>query len=226
MTTTDRALPAVLLALTMVTGIVDAVSFLGLGHIFTANMTGNVVFLGFAAAGAAGLSVARSAAALAAFGIGAVLAGRMEAKMRAGPRQRWVGGAFAIEAALLFASAAIAAGSGADLTSRGTVLYAVIVFTGLAMGIRNGTVRKLGVADLTTTVLTLGIAGLAADSSLAGGANPGWSRRTASVATMFAGAALGAWLLRSSLAWALGTAGTISFVCSLAVALSAEHADE
>ena len=55
--TTDRALPAVLFTLTMVTGIVDAASFLGLGHIFTANMTGNVVFLGFAAAGAPGLSV-------------------------------------------------------------------------------------------------------------------------------------------------------------------------
>ena len=51
---TGRALPAVLLALTLVTGVVDAVSFLGLGHIFTANMTGNVVFLGFAAAGAVG----------------------------------------------------------------------------------------------------------------------------------------------------------------------------
>src|SRR3954469_8546715 len=94
--TADRALPAVLLALTMVTGLVDAVSFLGLGHIFTANMTGNVVFLGFAAAGAAGLSVARSGAALAAFAAGAVVAGRMEARMRAGPRHRWASGAFAI----------------------------------------------------------------------------------------------------------------------------------
>lgn len=73
--TSDRALPAVLLALTMVTGVVDAASFLGLGHIFTANMTGNVVFLGFAAAGAAGLSIARSGAALAAFAAGAILAG-------------------------------------------------------------------------------------------------------------------------------------------------------
>src|SRR5438067_4052553 len=148
---TDRALPAVLLTLTMVTGVVDAASFLGLGHIFTANMTGNVVFLGFAAAGAPGLSVARSGAALVAFAAGAVLAGRMEARMRTGPRHLWTSGAFAIEAALLIASAAVAAGSGSDLTERGTVLYPVIILTGLAMGIRNATVRKLGVADLTTT---------------------------------------------------------------------------
>jgi uncharacterized membrane protein YoaK (UPF0700 family) len=214
--TTDRALPTVLLALTLVTGVVDAASFLGLGHIFTANMTGNVVFLGFAAAGAAGLSIARSGAALVAFAAGAVFAGRMEARMRAGPRRTWVSGAFALEAALLLASATVAAGSGADLTERGTVLYAVIILTGLAMGIRNATVRKLGVADLTTTVLTLGIAGLAADSSLAGGENPGWRRRAGSVAMMFAGAALGAFLLRTSLAWALGIAGAASGACAVA----------
>jgi len=47
---TDR-LPVGLLALTAVSGILDAVSFLALGHIFTANMTGNVVFLAFAAVG-------------------------------------------------------------------------------------------------------------------------------------------------------------------------------
>ena len=212
----DRAFPAVLLLLTVVAGVVDAASFLGLGHIFTANMTGNVVFLGFAAAGGAGLSVARSSAALAAFAAGAVLAGRMHAAMRAGPRHRWASAAFAIEAALLLASAAVAAGSGSDLTGRGTVLYAVIVFTGVAMGIRNATVRKLGVPDLTTTVLTLGIAGLAGDSSLAGGTNPGWKRRAGSVVAMFAGAALGVWLLRTSVAWTVGIAGGTSLVCALA----------
>jgi uncharacterized membrane protein YoaK (UPF0700 family) len=63
----EGILPFVLLGLTATTGIVDAVSFLALGHVFTANMTGNVVFLGFAVAGAQGLSVARSGAALAAF---------------------------------------------------------------------------------------------------------------------------------------------------------------
>jgi uncharacterized membrane protein YoaK (UPF0700 family) len=196
--------------LTLVTGVVDAVSFLGLGHIFTANMTGNVVFLGFAAVGAEGLSVARSAAALVAFAGGAIFAGRMEARMSSGPRLRAAGSAFAIEAALLLASAAVTA------TGRQGSLYALIVLTALAMGIRNGTIRKLGVPDLTTTVLTLGIAGLAADSSLAGGANPGWRRRAASVAAMFAGAALGAWLLRTSLALPLGIAGALSAACALA----------
>jgi uncharacterized membrane protein YoaK (UPF0700 family) len=218
--TTDRALPPVLLALTLVTGIVDAVSFLGLGHIFTANMTGNVVFLGFAAAGAPGLSVPRSAVALAAFALGALVAGRMGAEVIAGRQHRLAASAFGIEAALLLASAAVAAGSGSDLTGRGRVLYMVIVLTGFAMGIRNGTVRKLAVADLTTTVLTLAIAGVAADSSWAGGTNPRWNRRVASVAIMFAGAALGAWLLRASMSWALSIAGVVSAACAVVIAFA------
>ena len=45
-------LPPLLLGLTVVTGLVDAFSYLLLGHVFVANMTGNVVFLGFAIAGA------------------------------------------------------------------------------------------------------------------------------------------------------------------------------
>ena len=45
-------LPPVLLSMTVVTGLVDAVSYLTLGHVFAANMTGNVAFLSFALAGA------------------------------------------------------------------------------------------------------------------------------------------------------------------------------
>src|ERR1700738_2672506 len=60
-------LPLILLVMTGTTGLVDAVSYLGLGRVFTANMTGNVVFLGFAAVGVKGLSVARSLVSLAAF---------------------------------------------------------------------------------------------------------------------------------------------------------------
>ncbi len=67
----DRLLPALLLALTAVTGFVDAVSCVALGHVFTANITGNVVFIGFAMAAAPGLSIDRSGVALGAFLIGA-----------------------------------------------------------------------------------------------------------------------------------------------------------
>ena len=172
----DRVLPAVLLALTLVTGTVDAVSYLALGHVFTANMTGNVVFLGFAIAGAPGLSIARSGAALAAFIIGATAAGRLTARMAPGPRHRWTSMGFGVEAVLLLTAAALAAGAREDLLRDPPRLYGLIVLTGIAMGVRNAVVRKLGERDLTTTVLTLTITGIAADSSLAGGANPGWPR--------------------------------------------------
>ena len=209
-TSPEPFLTPALLGLTVVTGVVDAVSYLALGHVFTANMTGNVVFIGFAAAGASGLSVARSVTALAAFFVGAVLGGRMAHRMGAGPLRRWTAFAFGGEAVLFLGALAAASGQGSSLTGAAARLYAVIVLTGLAMGLRNATVRRLGVADLTTTVLTLTIAGLAADSTLAGGSNPGWQRRTASVMAMLVGAAVGAWLLTYSVALPLALCAALS----------------
>ena len=57
-------LPPLLLAMTVVTGLVDSFSYLVLGHVFVANMTGNVVFLAFALVGARGFSIPASIAAL------------------------------------------------------------------------------------------------------------------------------------------------------------------
>jgi uncharacterized membrane protein YoaK (UPF0700 family) len=211
----ERSLSPVLLALTAVTGFVDAVSYLALGHVFTANMTGNVVFLGFAVAGAPGLSMARSGIALAAFIAGALAGGRLVARPGDDSRPHWPSNGFAIEAALLLVTSALAFGAGHDLLEQPRRLYGLIVLTGLAMGIRNAIVRRLAERDLTTTVLTLTITGIAADSSLAGGTNPGWTRRAAAVALMFAGAAAGAWLLRYSAALALLSGALISALCAL-----------
>src|SRR2546425_10825210 len=89
MTNSDR-LPLALLTLTGVTGVIDAVSFLGLGRVFTANMTGNVVLLGFAVAGAPGLSIPRSAVSLIAFLVGAGAGGHIGHSMAGGSRRRWL----------------------------------------------------------------------------------------------------------------------------------------
>src|SRR5438067_9706100 len=103
----ESRLVGALLAQTVATGLIDAVSYLALGHVFTANMTGNVVFLGFAVAGAPGLSVARSGTAVAAFFMGAVIGGRMAAGMSGRRRDRWTSAAFAAEAALFLAATAV-----------------------------------------------------------------------------------------------------------------------
>ena len=210
---TDPLAP-VLLGLTVATGIIDAVSYLGLGRVFTANMTGNVVLLGFAAAGVPGQSVARSTVALLAFLIGALVGGRLGRRMGTSPRNRWTGFAFGLEGALVTVATAISLGCPASEPIAPIHLYSLIVLTGLAMGVRNATVRKLGVPDLTTTVLTLTITGLAADSSLAGGSNAGWGRRVSAILALLAGAALGALLLESSLALALGAGAVITSVCA------------
>ncbi|MER5598047.1 YoaK family protein [Streptomyces sp. NPDC002265] len=184
-------LVAVLLTLTVVSGLIDAVSYLGLGHVFTANMTGNVVVLGFAAAGAPGFSVPHTAASLLSFLVGAVAGGRVARRLGEGSRRTWARLTLAAEAVLLGASAAVAfAAPGATGTT-----YTLIVLTAFAMGLRNATVRKLGVPDLTTTVLTMTLTGLASDSRAGGGSGRHSPRRTASVVAMAVGALLGAWLV-------------------------------
>ncbi len=182
-----RPLLAALLVLTLVSGLVDAVSYLGLGRVFTANMTGNVVVLGFAAAGAAGFSVTATITSLGAFLAGAVAAGR--AARRSRDTRRLFIAAMAAEAVLVGAAALIS--FLAATTATGWARYTVIAILGLAMGMRNAAVRRLGVADLTTTVLTQTLTGLATDSSLAGGANPRGPRRAGAVVAMLAGAVAG-----------------------------------
>jgi uncharacterized membrane protein YoaK (UPF0700 family) len=198
----DAAIRWSLLGLTTVTGVVDAVSFLGLGHIFTANMTGNIVFLGFAIGGGPGVSVARSLTALIAFACGGICGGRINTRDLSATRSLLA--AMGFESLLLLFAAASTAPPAFHASS---VAYVVIVSTALAMGLRNAVVRKLGVADLTTTVLTLTIVGLAADSRLAGGTGDRSGRRILSMTAMCIGATGGAVLLgRFGISAALGVA--------------------
>ncbi|MEU6554898.1 YoaK family protein [Streptomyces sp. NPDC046915] len=182
-------LVAVLLVLTVVSGLIDAVSYLGLGRVFTANMTGNVVVLGFAAAGAPGFSVPHTATSLACFLVGAAAGGRVSARYGGGSRRTWARVMLGSEAVLMGISAAVA-----FFAPTGTV-YALIALTAFAMGLRNATVRKLGVPDLTTTVLTMTLTSLASESRAGDGTGHRSPRRTASVLAMATGATLGAWLV-------------------------------
>ncbi len=191
-TSPDGPLPALLLVLTGVTGLVDAVSYLKLGHVFVANMTGNVVFLGFAVADAADFSIPASLLAIAAFMAGALVGGRIAS--RAGQhRGRLLALATYLQIALVGAALAVSM-AGFDLEAA-LSQYSLIALLALAMGVQNAAARRLAVPDLTTTVLTLTLTGLAADSTLAGGKNPHPGRRLQATAVMFLGAAVGAFLV-------------------------------
>jgi uncharacterized membrane protein YoaK (UPF0700 family) len=223
---TEKIIPYALLGMTAVTGLVDAVSFLSLGRVFTANMTGNIVLLAFATAHVSGLSIPRSLTALLAFLVGAVLGGRVMAQASADSQIRFAAQAFLLEVVFLLVASFCGIGYRIDLLDDSFQPFTLIVLTALAMGTRNAAVRRLAIPDLTTTVLTLTITGIGADSSLANGNNPRLARRVAAVAAMFLGAAVGAVVIQYSISAALWLATAISAACSAALVRSVGASDK
>ena len=138
----SRQTVAALLTLTAVTGLVDAVSYLRLGRVFVANMTGNVVFLGFSADPRSGLSAAASVIAIAGFLLGALAGGRAAHALAAVRPGRWLAMAFTGEALILGAVAAL---TGTHvLPFAGSGRFATIAVLAMALGVQNSTVRHLG----------------------------------------------------------------------------------
>lgn len=195
-------LPVLLLGLTILTGLVDAVSILSLGRVFVANMTGNVVFIGFALAGAPGFSLTASVSALAGFLVGAGFGGHLATLWRS-HRGRLLLAGSSVELVCVTAALVIVAVAPTHLPHG--VQDAAAAVLGAALGTQNAVVRALAVPDLTTTVLTMTLTGLVAD--VRGGFGPASLRRLLAVLTMFGGAFLGATLvLKVSPTAALGVA--------------------
>ena len=208
-----KRLPALLGLLTLVTGFVDAVTYLKFGHVFVANMTGNIVFLGFAFAGAKDISIAGSLVALFAFLVGAFVGGVLS---RQGMHEsRFLASSSLLKVVLLAV---------ATLTSAlGASPFGIIAALGITMGLQNAVARRLAIADVTTTVLTMTLTGIAADSSLGGGDDVRLGRRLLAVAIMFIGAFAGAALvLNYGIPLTLATAAAIVTVVSAGAYLSGE----
>jgi uncharacterized membrane protein YoaK (UPF0700 family) len=201
-------LPGLLLILTVVTGVVDSISILALGRVFVANMTGNVVFAGFAIVGAPGFSLSASLFALAGFLAGAAVGGTMIIRV-GGDRAALLRAGTAAEVALAAVALVLAALSGDPGVSHGTthiiagafgagITDALAAVLATAMGIQNAVARKLAVPDLTTTVLTMTLTGIGADlRTVLGGAarstaRADLTRRLLAIGTMLAGALAGA----------------------------------
>ncbi|GHB84890.1 membrane protein [Streptomyces cirratus] len=187
-----EVLAPLLIVLTFVSGVVDAVSYLGLGHVFVANMTGNVVFLGFALAGDRSLSAPDSLLALGAFLAGAAAAGRLR---RATGAARMFAPLVGVQTLLVGGALALSAAGGGPPAG-------MIALLALGMGLQNAVVHRLSVPDLTTTVVTRALTGLAADPW-----GPAPLRRLVTVVALLLGALTGALLThRHGASWALALA--------------------
>ena len=164
-------------------------------------------------AGAPGLSITRSLTALIAFLIGALIGGRVATRLSEVVTPSWITTALSLEAALLLAAT-----------------LARYQFPWIRREVRSNCIRSsrlprvrwefgtqqfasMAIPDLTTTVLTLTITGLAADSGFAGGTSPRWRRRLLAVLLMFFGAVIGTLLLRRSLVLPLAIATLLSICC-------------
>lgn len=184
----ERAFRVLLVVLTTVSGLVDAISYLKLGHVFVANMTGNVVFIGFALAGATEVSVEPSLVAIGAFLFAALAAGRLGRSMPAKPA-RLLSAAAAIQVAILLLAAALGV---VVRPSSDPARYVMVALLSAAMGIQSATTTRLNVPGFNSTVvLTTMLSTLASNSRLAGGsgAQNGW--RILAVLAMLTGGLIG-----------------------------------
>lgn len=214
----EREYTLALLVLTAATGAVDGVSYLALDRVFTGNMTGNVLFIGFGLAGVADIPVLNNLVALLTFLLGAALGSRLT---RSG-----AGGAVKLPRSSMWvlvcttAGTFVLAGVWLAVGHLGTPI--MVVLTGvlaLLLGAQASAVKHIGIRDLSTVVVTMTMVNLAGDSRLAGGAGAAWFRRVGAIVTMGLGALASAAVVRHlGGAWALVLAGVI-----MAVALGLLH---
>jgi uncharacterized membrane protein YoaK (UPF0700 family) len=182
-------------------------------------MTGNIVFVGFALAGAPGFSLSASLFALAGFLLGAFGGGELIGR-RGENRATLLRAALVVESALVVIALVIAAVVSTPFD--GTVKDAIALLTAVAMGLQNAVARRLAVPDLTTTVLTMTLTGIAAELRDRKGTDV--VRRLLAVGTMLLGAVCGALLvLHAQPSAALGLAAGLLIATAVLTALAARH---
>jgi uncharacterized membrane protein YoaK (UPF0700 family) len=206
---TAQQLVTELVALTFVSGLVDAATYLSLGHIFAANQTGNIIVLGLALGGASQLSATASLASLASFVAGALFSGWAAGALEGG-KNRWLSVMSALAAWLLGL---------ATLTTAVPVLAAhtqlTVSILAVAMGMRTVTVQRLGIGGISTTVLTTMLATVAGGALLRGVRLHEEGPRVAAISAMVLGAASGAVLVQYSPTLVLIVATAISLAVTV-----------
>lgn len=201
-----------MLALTFSTGVADAVGYLGLEKVFTGNMTGNVVILFMALAGAPGLPVIGPLVALFAFMLGAAIAGRVLRPIKLG--WTWHTTILLSVVGMTMTGVAIAlfVMGGAP---RQPWEYLITGLLAMAMGMQAATARHIAVKDVTTVVVTSTITSIAADSWFGGGRGQLWYRRGGAILLIGAGALVGALLLRLEIGYGVALSAGITMLVAL-----------
>lgn len=189
----ERRWVLALLLLTFTTGVVDAASVLGLGHVFTGNMTGNLLFLGFSLARAQDVSIGASLLAVAGFVSAAAAGARIVRRSRGCVR------GFAIELALLGSALALAM-SGARAPMRD---HGLLILLAGALGMQGVVGRDIRASRISTVVLTSTLIAATADL-VTHDAKAQTLQRIVAIGAMLAGAVIGALLLRRGLVWPIG----------------------
>lgn len=210
----DGPLPALLLALTVLAGVVDATSILALDHVFVAAMTGNLVILGLGLSGASGFSVASSVLALAGFLVG-VIAGGLICRRAGDHRGRALRNTTVYKTVLAVPVTVLAVIAGHDLHPG--IRTTITVLLAASMGAQLALIRHLKVPDLLTAVLTLTMTGMLTERGR-GRRDPARLRRTLALAAFAVGVVAGGLLIRLV---SVGAALVFGLLVILAVGLSA-----
>lgn len=201
-----------MMALTVVTGALDAVGYLGLDRVFTGNMTGNVVILGMGIAAEEGLPVAGPLIALVGYVAGAAIVGGI---IR-GRTRAWT----LVVTATLCVNAVVLAGVATALLlvpvsgqSPGGVAAAATI--ALVMGAQASTARFLAVTDMTTVVVTSTITSYASETLYKGGLVWFTHRRLWAVVAIFAGALAGGLMMKLHISVPVYTAAAVTLACGV-----------
>jgi len=216
---TERAYSGALLVLTVATGAIDGVSYLALDRVFTGNMTGNVLFIGFGIVGVADIPLLNNVVALLAFMLGAVVGARVAGSSPGPVRLR------RSALVMVFVNTVLVLAVGGIWIALGRIgTPEMIIITGvlaLLLGAQAAAVKQVGIRDLSTVVVTMTMVNLSTDSRLGGGRGVAWFRRVAAIVTMGLGALAAAAVTRYlNGAYALLLAGLVMAVGAAALGLA------
>ncbi|KMO82860.1 YoaK family protein [Mycolicibacterium chlorophenolicum] len=218
--TKDRWVVWSMLTLSFTTGILDAATYLGLHGVFTANMTGNLIFISLGITGEATVPVLRAFLALGGFALGAAAAGRLLRWTATGSPGDWRIRVSILFVALVLAACAVAHGLGSGSTA---VLDALTVALAFAMGVQAMAARRVGVGDVTTVVVTSTMAGLMGENRFTGRSADRalTARRALAVATMGVGAVVGALLMHLAVEVAIAVPAVLTFAVAAVLTVRA-----